>query len=185
MMSLCDQVAERLALGEPLGEDGDAHIAACPACARLAKLPGLVAASAREVEPGPGFSSRMQVGARTVLTARRRTRIASVTLAAAAAALIGGVFVTRHDRADNRGAMSRIDDPMPLSLPGEHRDSRKHDQPSMPSTHQPTSDQQLVAHLARVADVDGALAPHAPWRRIEAPLAPYRSLLSHVRQGDR
>jgi hypothetical protein len=187
MMSPCDLVAERLALGESLGADGDAHVAACPACTRLARLPALVASTAREPEPGPGFSSRMQVGARAELTARRRTRIASVTLAAAAAVLVGGVFVTRHNRTSELpGTVSRVDEPFPISLPGEHRDTSRHDRDHQPQPQpaQPAvSDDHLAAHLVHVADIDGALAPHAPWRRIEAPLAPYKSLLVHVRQG--
>jgi hypothetical protein len=183
MMSPCDLVAERLALGEPLGSDGDSHVAACPACARLTRLPGLVAATAQEPEPGPGFSSRMQVGARAELTARRRARVGSVALAAAAAVLVGGVFVTRNQHRNEQGTMSRITDPQPISLPGEHRDSTPHDRNHAPVHPQPAADEQLAARLVRVADLDGALAPHAPWRRIEAPLAPYKSLLVHVRQG--
>jgi hypothetical protein len=185
MMSPCDSVTERLALGEPLGADDDAHVAACPACARLIRLPGLVAATAREAEPGPGFSSCMQVGARAELGARRRARIASVTLAAAAAVLLGGVFVTRHNRAENQStAIDPFTERQPINLPGEHRDTPSHDPHDRARpAHQPATDDHLAAHLVRLADLDGALAPQAPWRRIEAPLAPYRSLLVHVRQG--
>jgi hypothetical protein len=184
----CDLVAERLALGEPLGADGDAHVAACPACARLVRLPAMVAATAREPEPGPGFSSRMQVGARAALGARRRARVASLTLATAAAVLVGGVIVTRGRHHDEQpSTMARYTDPQPLSLPGEHHDSQNHeharDHAPQPVTAAPLDDDELATHLVRIADVDGALQPTRAWRRAEAPLAPYHQLLVHVRQG--
>lgn len=183
MKYLCDLVAERLACGEPLGEDGDTHVAACPACARLVRLPAMVASTAREPEPGPGFVSRMQLGARDELAARRRTRVAALTLATAAAVLVGGVFVTRHRAADDHpSTMARYTEPQPISLPGEHHGdgNRDHARPPQPAT---LDDQHLAARLVRIADIDGALQPDRAWRRAEAPLAPYRQLLVHVRQG--
>ncbi|HTJ45052.1 MAG TPA: hypothetical protein VL463_23250 [Kofleriaceae bacterium] len=183
MKYLCDEIAERLADGAPLGEDGETHIAACPACARLVRLPQLVAATAREPEPGPGFAARMQVGARAEITARRRTRVASLTLATAAAVLVGGVFLTRrHDKDEHASAMSRYSEPQPISLPGEHR-ADTHDRNRAPNPTASITDDELAARLARVADVDGALQPTRAWHRIEAPLAPYQQLLVHVSEG--
>ena len=182
MMYPCDLVAERLAVGEPLGDDGEAHVAACPACARLVRLPAMVAATASEPEPGPGFSSRMQLGARAELTARRRARVASLTLATAAAVLVGGVFMTRRHHDDQASTIAPYSAPRPISLPGEHRAEPSHHDNRTP--HAEVSDHDLAAQLVRVADVDGALAPHRAWRRIEAPLAPYQTLLVYVSEGD-
>ena len=182
----CDLVAERLAVGEPLGADGDAHVAACPACARLVRLPGMVAATAREPEPGPGFSARMQLGARGELAARHRTRVAALTLATAAAVLLVGVFVTRRHRDDQPATMARYSAPQPISTPGEHRAEPVRDRVPTTATTASTTvpDDQLAAHLVRISDIDGALAPSPAWRRAEAPLAPYQQLLDNVREGD-
>ena len=50
MKSPCDHVTERLATGEPLSEDEAAHAARCVDCARLARVPRLLAAAA--AKPG-------------------------------------------------------------------------------------------------------------------------------------
>jgi hypothetical protein len=143
----------------------------------------MVAASAHEPEPGPGFSSRMQLGARAELTARRRARVASLTLATAAAVLVGGVFMTRHGHDEQASTSAPYSQPMPISIPGEHRaEPIRHDNRT-PRTGE-VSDRDLAAHLVRIADVDGALAPNRAWRRIEAPLAPYEQLLVTVSEGD-
>jgi hypothetical protein len=64
-MTPCEEVTERLALGEPLG-DAEDHVATCPACSRLIALPRLVAASAHAAEPHAGFVIRSTTGARTM-----------------------------------------------------------------------------------------------------------------------
>ncbi len=184
MMYPCDLVAERLAIGEPLGDDGEAHVAACPACARHVRLPAMVAASAREPEPGPGFSSRMQLGARAQLTSRRRARVASLTLATAAAVLVGGVYMTRHHGDDQPSTMATYSPPMPISLPGEHRAEPVRHDPDHRPPHADLSDRELAAGLVRISDIDDALIPHRAWRRAEAPLAPYQQLLVYVSEGD-
>ena len=184
MMYPCDLVAERLAVGEPLGDDGEAHVAACPACARLVRLPAMVAASAREPEPGAGFSSRMQLGARAQLTARRRTRVVSLTLATAAAVLVGGVVMTRHRGDDQPSTMATYTQPTPISMPGEHRAEPVRHDADHRASHTDLSDHELAAGLVRISDVDGALIPHRAWRRAEAPLAPYQQLLVYVSEGD-
>jgi hypothetical protein len=183
MMYPCDLVAERLAVGEPLGADGDAHVAACPACARLVRLPGMVAATAREPEPGPGFAARMQVGARAELAARHRTRVAALTLATAAAVLLVGVFVTRRHHDDAQpGTMARYSTPQPISTSSEHHTQPVHDRATAATAAVP--DDRFAARLVRISDIDDALAPSPAWHRIEAPLAPYRELLDNVPQGD-
>jgi hypothetical protein len=182
MTSPCDLVAEHLALGEPLGADGDAHVAACPACARLVRVPGLVAATARPLALPAGFAARMQVGARATLAVRRRTRFATMTVAAASVAAVATFAITRRDAAPAPGAMDPWAARQPIS---SHDPGRDHEQPSAPRPeprldHVPDRDP-LTLRLVRLADVDAALAPSAPWHRIEAPLAPYRHLLD--RQG--
>ena len=92
-MSPCDVVTERLALGEPLGDD-EAHVATCPACSRLVGLPRLVAAAAHAAEPNPGFAIRAAAGARTKLAVRRRHRIAG-NVALAAAAVVVAVWAVK------------------------------------------------------------------------------------------
>jgi hypothetical protein len=181
----CDLVAERLAHGEPLGADGEAHVAACPACARLVRLPGMISATAREPEPGAGFAVRMQLGARAELTARHRTRVAALTLATAAAVLLVGVVVTRHHGDDQPATMARYSAPQPLSTPIDHRPEPVRDRRPIATTATAAlPDDQFAAHLVRISDIDGALAPSRAWHRIEAPLAPYQQLLDHVAQGD-
>jgi hypothetical protein len=185
MTSPCDLVAERLALGEPLGADGETHALACPACARLVRVPRLVAATARDPEPGPGFSSRMQLGARATLGARRRTRIMSVAAAAACACAVGTWAMTRtgggaaptHDAA----AIDPWAPRQPIAMKDhEHGDHTAADRDVVGN---PTDDA-LSIRLVRVADVDGALGAQAPWGRIETPLAPYRFLLdTQAREG--
>jgi len=186
MTSPCDLVAERLALGEPLGADGEAHVAACPACARLVRVPRLVAATARDPEPGPGFSSRMQVGARATLGARRRNRILSVAAAAAAACVVGGWAMTRSGGATTApthdvAAMDPWAPRQPITMKDHERgDTAGSDHDAVGTT----PDDAMTVRLVHLADVDGALGAHAPWGRIAAPLAPYRFLLdTQAREG--
>lgn len=180
MTSPCDLVAEHLALGEPLGADGDAHVAACPACARLVQMPRLVAAAVRPAELPPGFAARIQLGARAELAARRRHRVATMALAAASVAAVGTFAITRRTDAPSQGAM----DPWAARPPIASRDPDREQarpaalQPEPRLDHTPDA---LTARLVHLADVDDALAPSAPWTHIEAPLAPYRHLLD--RQG--
>src|SRR5205823_3266558 len=57
-MTTCDVVAERVALGEPLGDAAE-HAERCPKCRRLVALPAELGATHRELDPGLGFSARM------------------------------------------------------------------------------------------------------------------------------
>ncbi|MCE9578010.1 MAG: hypothetical protein K8W52_33065 [Deltaproteobacteria bacterium] len=178
MTSPCDLVAEHLALGEPLGADGDAHVAACLACARLVRMPGLVAAAARPAVVPPGFAARIQVGARAELAARRRNRVATMALAAASVAAVATFAITRQSDAPHAGAMDPWAARQPVAShdPGRELPAAPKPEPRLDHTPDP-----LTARLVHVADIDDALAPSASWTRIEAPLAPYRHLLD--RQG--
>ena len=62
MMSPCDLVSERIALGEPLAEL-DEHVSSCTRCQRLVAMPAQLGATRHSVDPGLGFSARMTVGA--------------------------------------------------------------------------------------------------------------------------
>jgi hypothetical protein len=172
MMSPCESILERLAAGQKLGADEEAHVASCVDCAQLAKVPALLAASAREPDPGPGFSARMQVGARGRLAARRRHRVALVSfasIAVAAAAVLAFTRPTHH--VVQPGAIRTALDDEHLPLPP-------------PSTETPITDQDLAAELVRVANTDRTIRGEAHWNDITRPLEPYRALLSkHGVQG--
>lgn len=162
-MSRCTKVAGAVATGTPLTDEERAHVETCADCAALVELPTIVARSARAAEPGPGFSARMQVGARARLATRRRRRTAvgSIAAAAAAAALFLGVHRVRENRrppAEQRAAAQRI-----------------------------TSEESTRAReLLDQTGFDRAMAPVAPWDEIEAPLDDYRAILEnrHDLAGD-
>jgi hypothetical protein len=79
--------------------------------------------------------------------------------------------------------MATYHQPMPISLPGEHRaEPVRHDSNRAP--HTDLSDRELAAGLVRISDIDDALAPDREWSRAEAPLAPYQQLLVYVSEGD-
>lgn len=169
MTSPCDPIAEQLAVGEPLTDEQQAHVTRCAGCARLAGVPGLLAAAAADPEPGPGFAARMQLGARARLAERRRNRLIATTVAAAAVVLAGGVAVTRPDRAVTVGAVRTLDEqePVPQPPPVVERGA--------------AAGEELVLDLVRVADVDRALEGSAPWGEIAEPMLPYRALLASRR----
>jgi hypothetical protein len=168
----CDSVTERLAAGEPLTAEEAAHASSCVDCARLARVPRLLAAAATEPEPYPGFSARMQVGARARLAARRRNRIA-LTSVAAAAMIAGGSFaMTRPDEPLAPGAMRALEEQEPRPRP--------------PVTEErPAGDtEEIVLDLVRVADIDHSLRGAAPWDDITHSLVPYRAILAEgARKG--
>jgi hypothetical protein len=162
--TLCQTITERIAAGEALAPAQAEHVEACPACARLATLPGLVARAARkDATPAPGFASRMTAGAQARYVVRRRNRVVRSVAAAAAVLVLGaGVGSWAHERAEQRPAAVT----MPIDYgPWPARDDA-------PTT---TVEQDLVGLL----DVDGALEYSARWDTIEEPLAPIRDLLKN------
>lgn len=173
MTSLCETVLERFATGDPLSDDEAAHVARCVDCARLARVPRLLATAAQEPAPAPGFSTRMEVGARARLAQRKRRRVAMTGAAAAAVLVAGGLAVTRPaDRVTEPAALYTAEELERAPLP-----------PPSTLERPATSAEQLVLHLVRVSDVDAALAPAADWPAIAEPLDPYRALL--LREGAR
>lgn len=162
--SMCDQVAERLALGEPLGDLSE-HVSGCAGCQGLVTVSGRLAGTHHAVDPGLGFSARMTVGARHRLGVRRRRRLAA-GLAVSVATGMFGVFLVAHHPAGS-------DRPQPtVQTPPRDRDPSPEPQPPR----EPVTDDDLAA-LAQLADVDHASRLSADWGSIEKPLAPYKKLV--------
>ena len=173
MKSPCETVTERLAVGEPLTEDESAHAARCVDCARLARVPRLLAAAAEDPEPNPGFAARMQIGARARITARRRNRIMLTSLAAAAVVATGTFAMTRPDQEVAPGAMRALEEQEPRPRPPAPDEIER----------AATEPEKIALDLVRVADVDRSLDGEAPWNDITHSLVPYRALLAREGAG--
>ncbi|HEU4732374.1 MAG TPA: hypothetical protein VFT22_30980 [Kofleriaceae bacterium] len=156
---MCDQVAERVALGESLGELAE-HVESCASCRGLVGTSRQLGAVHHAVDPGLGFTARMTVGAQHRLAVRRRRRVA-LGLAATVATGALGVFVVTH---------SEEPQPAAIQLPARPR-------PSEPPA---AADDADLAALVQLADVDHASRVSARWSEIKKPLAPYRKLLQGV-----
>lgn len=161
MMSTCDSVAERVALGDALGELAE-HAASCERCQRIIVLPGKLGATRHEVDPGLGFAARMTVGAQSLIAARRRRRIVT-GLAATVAASAFVVF-----------ALTRTVDRTPDPVVGTDTTN-----PTPDPVVAPTSDADLAA-LINLSDTDRSSRLSADWSDIKKPLRPYRKLLQGV-----
>lgn len=164
-LPLCDQVTERTALGEPLAELSE-HAATCPRCQRLVSMPSQLGAAHHAVDPGLGFSARMTVGAQHLLTVRRRRRLAAGLAATVASGAFGVFLVTR----------SPEDRPMAKALATDLRGSG--DRANEADRDPPTAvDDDDLAAIVSLADVDQSMRLSARWTEIKKPLAPYRKLL--------
>jgi hypothetical protein len=169
-MKTCEQVAERVALGEELGDLAE-HAAGCPHCKRLIALPVELGMLAREADPGMGFAARMTAGAQHRITVRRHRRYAAgggVLVAAAAA--IALLVVRQPDEA----SIAYIP-PQYLHLPAIQPPTANKDDPW--KTHEPGEVDDDVRALVRMANVDRNRHLSAHWGRIEKSLAPYRAIL--------
>jgi hypothetical protein len=160
--SMCDEVAERLALGEPLGDLSE-HVAGCASCQGLVTVSGQLAATRHAVDPGLGFSARMTVGAQHRLGVRRRRRLAA-GLAVSVATGMFGVFLAAHHPTDP--GVQKLDVPKPVAQNPSPEPPRR----------EPATDDDLAA-LAQLSDVDSASRQSADWGFIEEPLAPYEKLV--------
>lgn len=156
---ICEIVAERVALGQSLGEHED-HAGRCERCTLVVGMPARLGATRHEVDPGLGFAARMTIGAQQRIATRRRRRVAAVMGSTVAAGLVAVLFITR-------GAGS-ADQPKPTT-----EDPRR----------EPVAERATEAELRALvdlADVDRSAHLSANWRQIKKPLSPYRKLLQGV-----
>lgn len=170
-LSSCDQVAERVALGEPLGELA-AHVEGCSGCQNLVAMSSKLGAVHRTVDPGLGFTARMTVGAQHRLATRRRQRLA-VGLAATVVSGAFGVFlVTRPPHAPTQA----VTDPIPHSPPTMENPQK----PENIDDDAPSGDDDDLAMLADLVDVEHSSRLSADWKHITRPLAAYRRLVKQA-----
>ena len=161
MNPTCDQVAERIAHGEALGELA-AHVDTCARCRRVVELPSKLGATHSQVDPGLGFSARMTVGAQHRLGVRRRRRIVGGAAATVAAGALAVVLFTRP------GGEPARQQPATADL--------THQQPEQID---PANDADLK-FLVNLADAERSSRLSADWRHIQKPLIPYRRLFRQV-----
>lgn len=161
MNPTCDLVAERIALGDALGELAQ-HAETCERCRRIVDIPSKLGATRHEVDPGLGFAARMTVGAQQRLSIRRRRRIVAGSAAMVAAGGLAVLLVTRPPSEPTR------------ALPAAETAQRQE-----PEQIDPANDADLKA-LVNLADVERSSRLSADWRRVKAPLLPYRKLFKQV-----
>jgi hypothetical protein len=167
-LTLCDQVTERVALGEALGELTE-HAATCPSCQRFVAASSRLGATRHDVDPGLGFSARMTVGAQHRIAVRRRRRLAA-GLAATVATGAFGVFIMTRTPAEP--GLPPTHPEVAVPNPPAHEPTRKDEPPT-------TADADLAA-LVQLADVDRSSRLSAEWAHIKKPLAPYKKLIKGV-----
>ncbi len=163
MMSSCDSVAERVALGDALGDLAD-HVTSCERCRRVVDMPGQLGATRHEVDPGLGFSARMTIGAQQRLVVRHRRRVAVGLAATVAAGALGVFLMMRTPRAPA---------PSETAATEPRKDDVKDPVPEVAS-------EADLAALVHLADVDHSSRITARWSHITRPLAPYRKLVAGV-----
>lgn len=174
-LSLCDQVTERVALGEPLGELTE-HAATCPRCQGLARVSEQLGAMHRDVDPGLGFSARMTVGAQHRIAVRRRRRLAAGLATTVATGLVGVFFVTRAPPDPTERPLAIAIPKAPEPEPTLADPNRKTNPPPTPTA----ADDADLAALVQFADVDRSSRISAKWAHIKKPLAPYKKLIKGV-----
>ncbi len=156
----CETVAERVALGDSLGELAE-HVTTCERCKLVMDMPTKLGATRHEVDPGLGFAARMTLGAQQRIATRRRRRVAAALGTTVAAGLLGVFFLTRA--------------PEPKSTETTASTETQVVDPKL----EPATDAELKA-LVDLADVERSAHFSANWRRIKKPLSPYRKLLQGV-----
>jgi hypothetical protein len=166
-LSVCDQVAERVALGEPFGELAE-HVEGCASCKDLIAMSSKLGAARHAVDPGLGFTARMTVGAQHRIAARRRQRLA-VGLAATVVSGAFGVFVVTH----TPSASTPPSREQALELP---RTPDPWDDANKPEPAEVDEDADL-AMLVDYSDVERSARVSANWKHISRPLAAYKRLV--------
>jgi hypothetical protein len=170
-LSLCDQVAERTALGEPLGELGE-HVEGCGHCQSLVAVSSKLGATRHAVDPGLGFSARMTVGAQQRIVARRRRRVAAGLAATVVAGGFGVLFVAHTPEEPRQAIAVPLTDTQPTP-------SVEETDPTDSAEEMPAEDDDIAA-LVELADVGRNTRLSADWGHINKPLAPYKKLLKGV-----
>lgn len=197
MMSPCDVVAERLALDEPLAELSQ-HADDCPRCQGLLAAQRTLSGQRLDSAPAHGFASRMTVAANQRLVVRHRRRVAGyASLSAAAAALLTFFLVREPARpassevaatqlksdsptAPTAEAPSNQPDPWQSEDDEDAADDVEQPEPSEvpeePTVEELGAYDEEAMELYRLSKLY-AMPRHAKWKRIEAPLDPYKRLL--------
>jgi hypothetical protein len=172
-LSMCDQVTERVALGEPLGELSE-HVSTCSSCQGLVAVSSHLGSTHHAVDPGLGFSARMTVGAQHRLSVRRRHRLAA-GLAATVATGAFGVFIVAHTPGESTP-------PTPTVAVPRHDPGPPDEQPA----ETPEAADADLAALVQLADVDRSSRLSAHWGHIKKPLAAYKKLQKQLKdeEGD-
>jgi hypothetical protein len=164
----CDQVAERVALGEPLGELAG-HVEGCASCKNLIAMSSQLGATHHAVDPGLGFTARMTVGAQHRIAARRRQRLA-VGLAATVVSGAFGVFVVTRTPAST-----------PVVAPAPQlKQPPTHDPWESESETPPTDEDADLAMLVDYSNVERSARVSANWKVITRPLAAYKRLVKEA-----
>lgn len=196
MMSPCDQVAERIALDEPLAELTQ-HADDCPRCQGLLAAQRMISGHRRDDTPAHGFAARMTVAANQRLVVRHRRRVAGYAGLSAAAAALVTFFLVREPakQAPPPVAATQLksetpaedDDSTPPKDPWQSDDEREAVEPSeVPD--EATDEDQDALDESRDEDAQAlyrmyklhALPVHAKWKKIQAPLRPYQRLLEEA-----
>jgi hypothetical protein len=167
---ICDRVAERVVLGEELGDLAE-HAATCAKCKTLVALPVELGATSRDVDPGMGFASRMAAGAQHRMVVRRRQRYAAAASVALAAAAMLTMVITREPEPSSVAYVPvELLPHLPAIEPVAHKDD-----PWKP--HEPAKVDDDVRALVHLANVERSRHISARWGHIEKSLAPYRAVL--------
>ncbi len=172
MNPMCNVVAERVALGEPLGDVAE-HATTCERCKLTVALPGSLAKTGHVADPGMGFASRVTAGAQHRVTVRRRQRVAAISLVSAAAAVAALVLLFVRPTAESE-SVAYVPEALIKQLPSTNPDPAKPD-PWMPKP--PPAIDKDVRSLVRLANTDRSMRLSARWARLEKSLAPYGAVL--------
>ena len=168
MNPLCNIVAERIALGEPLGDAAE-HAKTCARCRRVTALPTELSAVHSETDPGIGFAARMTAGAQKRIVVRHRRRVAATLAACMAATGLGVVLFTRHNEEPTVAVTEpHLDDANKAATETQHQEK-----PDQTPVDKEAKDLLFLARAARHSH-------SAHWREIEKPLAPYKHLIKGI-----
>jgi hypothetical protein len=165
----CDQVAERVALGEELGDLAE-HAASCARCRRVVALPVDLASRKRDADPGMGFAARMTAGAQHRLVVRRQRRIAVGTAISVAAAAAIAVVVMRPTDEPSFASVFSVPAPQHQAVQPQPPHHKKD-----PWKSRDVDDD--VKSLVQLANIERSSHLSANWGRIEKPLKPYRAVI--------